>query len=68
MAVLFEKDVATINLDMTYTNYLMLCDAVIKAANHAERLYGMQELIHLVDFLENEYLRDCKKQKEYCKT
>ncbi len=52
-----------VNLDMTYTNYSKLCDAVMEAATHAEGFYEMQELVHLVDFLENEYQRDCEKQK-----
>lgn len=52
-----------VNLEMTYTNYSMLCDAVMEAATHAEGFYEMQERVHLLDFLESEYLRDCKKQE-----
>ena len=57
-----------VSLDMTYTNYSKLCDAIIKAADYAEGFYEMRELVHLVDFLENEYLRDFEKQKSDCET
>ena len=49
-----------VNLDMTYTNYSMLCDAVMEAAIRAEGFYTMQEWVHLFDFLESEYQRDRK--------
>ena len=51
-----------VNLEMSYTTYSNLCDAVEKAATHAEDFDDIQELVHLVDFLEEEYERDCGKQ------
>lgn len=51
------------NLEMTYTNYSKLCEAVMEAATHPKGFYNIQEMVHLLDFLESEYLRDCKKQK-----
>ena len=51
-----------VNLDMTYTTYSQLCDAVMEATTHAEDFYEIQELVHLLDFLEEEYQRDLAKQ------
>ena len=51
-----------VNLEMTYTTYSKLCDAVMEAATHAEGFYEMQDLVHLFDFLEAEYERDSAKQ------
>lgn len=50
-----------VNLEMTYTTYSNLCDAVMEATTHAESFYEMQNLVHLFDFLESEYLRDYNK-------
>ena len=47
---------------MTYTTYSQLCDAVMEATTHAEDFYEIQELVHLLDFLEEEYQRDLAKQ------
>ncbi len=55
-----------VNLEMTYTTYSNLCDAVMEATTHAESFYEMQNLVHLFDFLESEYLRDYNKQKSIC--
>ena len=52
-----------VNLEMTYTTYSNLCDTMMEAATHAEGFYEMQERVHLLDFLESEYLRDYKKQE-----
>lgn len=57
-----------VNLEMTYTIYSKLCDAVMEATAHAEGFYEMRELVHLLDFLESEYQRDCEKQKLDCET
>ena len=55
-----------VNLEMTYTTYSNLCDDVMEATTHAESFYEMQNLVHLFDFLESEYLRDYNKQKSIC--
>ena len=47
-----------VNLEMTYTIYSRLYDAVMEAAEHAEGFWEIQERVHLVDFLEEEYGRD----------
>ena len=57
-----------VNLEMNYSTYLNLCDAVEKAATYAEGFNEIQELVHLVDFLEETYERDCSKQKQDYKT
>ena len=51
-----------VTLDMTYTYYSMLLDTVMEAARHAEDFPELYELVHLYDFLEDEYLRDQRKQ------
>ena len=57
-----------VNLDMTYTTYSRLCDAVMEAATHAEDFDEIQEKVHLLDFLEDEYERDLSKQHDDIKT
>ena len=57
-----------VNLDMNYTTYSRLCDAVMEAASHAEGFFEIQEMVHLLDFLEDEYERDLSKQNEDIKT
>ena len=57
-----------VNLEMSYTTYSRLCDAVEKAATYEEDFYEIQEMVHLVDFLEEEYERDCRKQNMDFKT
>ena len=52
-----------VNLEMSYNKYMQLCDAVENAAEHAEGFLEIQEWVHLMDFLENEYERDLGKQK-----
>ena len=51
-----------VNLEMTYTTYSKLCDAVEKAETCAEGFYEIREIVHLFDFLEEEYQRDREKQ------
>lgn len=51
-----------VNLEMTYTTYSKLCDAIEEATTCAEGFYEIQELVHLFDFLEDEYQRDMAKQ------
>lgn len=51
-----------VTLEMSYITYSNLCDAVEKAATHAEDFDDICELVHLVDFLEEEYERDRGKQ------
>ena len=51
-----------VNLEMTYTTYLNLCDAVENAATHCEKFDEIQELVHLVEYLEDEYNRDSVKK------
>ena len=51
-----------VNLEMPYSTYLELCFAVEKATTHTEGFNEIQELVHLVDFLEEEYERDLEKQ------
>ncbi len=51
-----------VNLEMPYSTFLELCDAVENAATHADGFNQIQELVHLVDFLEDEYQRDCARQ------
>ena len=58
----------SVNLEMTYTTYLNLCDAVENAATHAKEFDEIHELVHLVDFLEDEYLRDSAKRNMDLKT
>ena len=53
-----------VNLEMNYTTYSKLCDAVEEASIHADGFYEMQDLVHLFDFLEEEYQRDRKKQNQ----
>lgn len=57
-----------VNLEMPYSTYLNLCDAVEEAATHADDFNGIQELVHLVDFLEDEYERDSARQNLDYKT
>ena len=57
-----------VNLEMTYTTYSNLCDVVMEAPTHAEGFHDIQEMVHLLDFLESEYIRDFKKQKLNCET
>ncbi len=51
-----------VNLEMTYTTYSNLCDAVEQAATNARDFDEIYELVHLFDFLEDEYNRDCARQ------
>ena len=51
-----------VNLEMSYYTYSNLCDAVMEATAHAEGFFEIQELVHLLDFLEEEYERDRSKQ------
>ena len=51
-----------VNLEMSYGTYSELCDAVEEAATHAECFDEMHELVHLFDFLEEEYEKDRAKQ------
>ena len=53
-----------VNLEMNYTTYMRLCDAVEEAARHAEDFHEIYELVHLFDFLEDEYERDAGKQNK----
>lgn len=53
-----------VDLEMTYTTYSQLCDAVREAAEYAESFSEMHDLVHLYDFLEDEYLRYRRKQNE----
>lgn len=53
-----------VNLEMSYTTFQELCDAVEEAATHADGFYDIQELVHLVDFLEEEYERDRSNQNQ----
>ena len=55
-----------VNLEMSYTTYSQLCDAVMEATKYAEDYSEIEELVHLFDFLEDEYERDLgKKNKDY---
>ena len=47
-----------VNLEMGYGTYLRLCDAVENAAEHADSFDEIQSLVHLMDYLEEEYMRD----------
>ena len=51
-----------VTLEMSYNTYLNLCDAVENAATHAGSFDEIQDLVHLVEFLEDEYHRDIAKQ------
>lgn len=51
-----------VNLEIRYSTYLNLCNAVEETATHAEDFNEIQELVHLVDFLEDEYERDRARQ------
>ena len=51
-----------VNLEMNYTTFCELCDAVRTAAIHTEGYENIEDLVHLVDFLEEEYERDSNKQ------
>lgn len=57
-----------VNLEMSYYTYSNLCDAVMEATAHAEGFFEIQELVHLFDFLEEEYERDIQKRNENYKT
>ena len=51
-----------VNLEMSYSTYSKICDAVESAATNANDFDEISEWIHLSDFLEEEYERDCAKQ------
>ena len=51
-----------VNLEMSYTTYSKLCEAVMEATKHAEGFCEIQDLVHLFNFLEDEYERDMKNQ------
>jgi hypothetical protein len=55
-------------LEMGYRTYRELCEAVEKAAEYADGFEEMQDLVHLVDFLDDEYGRDRSKQDSDYKT
>ncbi|MDO5859607.1 hypothetical protein [Methanobrevibacter sp.] len=57
-----------VNLEIRYSTYLNLCNAVEETATHAEDFNEIQELVHLVDFLEDEYERDRARQNLDFKT
>lgn len=57
-----------VNLEMSYNTYYKLCDAVEEATVHADGFYEIQDLVHLFDYLENEFERDREKQNENYKT
>lgn len=57
-----------VNLEMGYGTYLRLCDAVENAAEHADSFDEIQSLVHLMDYLEEEYMRDIGKQNLDYKT
>ena len=51
-----------VNLEMSYTTYLRLYEAVEEATMHAKDFDETQERVHLVEYLEDEYQRDSAKQ------
>lgn len=51
-----------VNLEMSYTTYLRLYEAVEEATMHAKNFDETQERVHLVEYLDDEYQRDCAKQ------
>lgn len=57
-----------VNLEMTYSTYSEICDAVERAATNAKDFDEISEWIHLSDFLEDEYERDRAKQNSDYKT
>lgn len=57
-----------VNLEMTYTTYSNLCDAVEQAATHTKDFDELHMLVHLYDFLEDEYNRDCGRRNLDYKT
>ena len=57
-----------VNLEMSYTTYSNLCDAVEQAATHAQDFDEIYDLVHLFDFLEDEYNRDRARQNLDYKT
>lgn len=57
-----------VNMEMSYNTYLKLCDAVEKATEHTQDFYDIRELVHLADFLEEEYERNIRKENLDYKT
>lgn len=57
-----------VNLEMSYSTYLELCLAVETAVTQAKDFEDIIELVHLFDFLEEEYERDRAKQNLDYKT
>ena len=51
-----------VNLEMSHYTYQELCDAVERAAEHSKSFDDIRDLVHLVDFLEEEHERDNRKQ------
>ena len=51
-----------VNLEMSHYTYQKLCDAVERAAEHSKSFDDIRDLVHLVDFLEEEHERDDRKQ------
>jgi hypothetical protein len=47
---------------MSHYTYQELCDAVERAAEHSKSFDDIRDLVHLVDFLEEEHERDDRKQ------
>ena len=44
-----------VNLEMSYSTYSKLCDAVMEAAKQAEGFFEIQDMVHLFNFLEEEF-------------
>lgn len=57
-----------VNLEMSYTTYSKLLDAVEQATTQGNDFFEIHNLVHLFDFLEEEYERDMAKQNEDYKT
>lgn len=51
-----------VNLEMSHYTYQELCDAVERAVEHSKSFDDIRDLVHLVDFLEEEHERDDRKQ------
>lgn len=60
--------VQMVTLEMSYTTYLNLCDAVERVVKHAKDFTDIQIFVHVFDFLEEEYMRDLIKRNSYYET
>lgn len=51
-----------VDLELNYTTYVEIVDNLRECVNHKESYWEIEDIVHLIDFLEEEYESDRNKQ------